>query len=199
MNARKTKELALRGLGQMVLLVLLAGFLYLAAASPFFIPEDIPWLATGVAPREARGLLGIFIAPVHHEGYGHLFQNLIPLLALAWGILLEGTTRFWKATALIVIGSGLLIWLFGSGRHLYLGSSALVFGYMGFMMMRAYVTRRPLWIALALMAVIIFGGRVFSIALGRGDPGWLGHFSGFVAGMWAAAQMHRPKSALDGF
>ena len=199
MDTQRLKGLAGRLLGQTGVLALVASVLFFTASSPFLIPEDIPWLATGIAPREARGIPGILIAPFHHDGYGHLFQNLIPLLVLGWGILVEGHGRFWKATSLIVISSGLIIWLIGSGGHLYLGSSALVFGYMGFMMMRAYATRRPLWIALALVAVIIFGGRVFSIALGHGDPGWLGHFSGFVAGMLWAAWMHKPKSALDGF
>lgn len=198
MDADAIKTGVWRVLEQLVVLAFLGAFLYICADDPFLVPADNPWLADGITPRELRGLPGILVAPFHHADHDHLYQNLLPLLIMGWGILLEGSARFWQASLFITVASGLIVWLLGVDGHLYLGSSAVVFGYMGFLMMRAYASRRPLWIALAIVATLIFGGRVFSIALGRGDPGWLGHTSGFVAGIWCAAVMHRPRSAVDG-
>ena len=73
-----------RALGQLALLGALAVVLDLFARGLLPVPGGRPWLADGVAPRELRGLPGIFIAPFHHEGPQHLYRNLVALQEIGW-------------------------------------------------------------------------------------------------------------------
>ncbi len=152
----------------------------------------------GIQPRTGRGLVGILLAPWQHQDSTHLWHNLPPLIVLAWLVMWEGLARFWKATLIIALLSGLTVWLLGQSHANYIGSSALVFGYLGYAMMRAWVSRRPVWIIVGLAAMILFGGLLQMFLQWNATVSWLGHVSGFIAGMIAASAMHRPRSFLDG-
>ena len=40
----------------------------------------------GLYPREIKGLAGVFLAPLLHGSFGHLFSNTVPLLVLGAGL-----------------------------------------------------------------------------------------------------------------
>ncbi len=164
----------------------------------------VQWLALniqgtwGIQPRTIRGFAGIFLAPWQHQDSAHLWHNLWPFLVLGWLVMWEGIARFGRATLNITMLSGSVVWLLGQSHANYIGSSALVFGYLGYVMMRAWVTRRTIWIIVGLLALILFGGLMQMFLQWNTTVSWLGHVSGFIAGMIAASAMHRPRSFLDG-
>src|SRR5690606_18601241 len=67
----------------------------------------------GVQPRTPQGILGIFLAPIIHSGFNHLFFNSIPLFVLGLFILSGGTLLFAKVSGIIILLSGLMLWLLG--------------------------------------------------------------------------------------
>jgi len=152
----------------------------------------------GIQPRTSWGLLGILLAPWQHENRAHFWHNLPPFLMLGWLVMLESIARFWRVTLLITLLSGLTVWLLGQSHANYLGSSALVFGYLGYVLMRAWVSRRTHWIIAGVVALILFGGLMQLFLKWNATVSWLGHVSGFIAGMIAASRLHRPRSFLDG-
>ena len=81
----------------------------------------------GLVPRQLAALPGILFAPWLHGGWLHLLSNLSGLLVLGGLLILRSRRDFLRASAFIVLGSGLLVWLFA--RHgLHIGASGWLFG-----------------------------------------------------------------------
>jgi len=152
--------------------------------------SDIRMDAWGIRPRSIGGLKGIVLAPFLHVNFNHLAANSLPLLVLASLVLLEGPNRFWKATGLIALLSGAAVWCIGQSHSVYLGASGIIFGYLGFVFMRAWVSRQPLWIAIAVASALVYGGLAMSLLSVQQGVSWLGHSSGLLSGMLTATLLH---------
>lgn len=136
----------------------------------------------GIRPRQASGLWGILLAPLLHGSLGHLAANTIPLLVLGWFVLLPGTAGFLIVTAVVWLVSGLGVWLLGPPRSNHLGASSLVFGYLGFVLLRAYFERSPAAIGFAVIAGLLYGGLIWGILPIRRGRSWQGHLFGLIGG-----------------
>ena len=153
----------------------------------------------GILPREISGLKGILLAPLLHVDFNHLTANCVPLLVLASMVLLEGRTQFWKATIAIVLLNGAAVWCLGQSDSVYIGASGVVFGYLGYVFMRAWVSRKPMWVALAIGSGIVYGGLAASLLTFSKGVSWLGHISGMISGMLAAQWFHSPSEPVGSF
>jgi len=148
----------------------------------------------GILPRQINGLPGVVLAPLLHVHFQHLAANTLPLLVLASLMLLEGARRFWISIAVIVLVSGSIVWLFGAAGSVYLGSSNVVYGCFGYVLMRAWVTRSPTWIGVGIAVLLLYGGLGSALLTLKDGVSWLGHTAGMLAGMFAADRMHRGRS-----
>lgn len=142
--------------------------------------------AYGIEPRTAAGLRHLFIAPLMHAGFAHLFANTVPFVVLGWFVMLRHTTDFFVVTAVAALVSGLGIWLFGGPSTIHVGASGVVFGYLGFLLGRGYLERSAGAILLALVALFLYGGMIWGVLPTARGVSWLGHLFGFVGGMLAA-------------
>ncbi len=195
-HMRSTGKQLLRQLATLALIAaVLWGVLLLdaiiASMSSFRVSEF------GIRPREWRGLTGILTAPLLHLDATHLMRNLPPLLMLGWLVMLEGIARFWRATALIAAVSGIAVWVFGQSHANYLGSSAVAFGYLSHVLMRAWITRRMAWIIAAAAALILFGGMALTFFEWSTGTSLHAHLLGFAAGILSAVVLHKKRSILD--
>jgi len=149
----------------------------------------------GVRPREVDGLWGLVTMPFLHAGYGHLLSNTIPLVLIGWVVLLAGVRTWAVVTAIVVVGGGALTWLVGPGDSLIVGASGLVFGWLGYLLARAYFSRRLKWIAVAVLVLVFFGTLLFGLfPTLNSNVSWQAHVCGFVAGVGAGALLH-PRAA----
>src|SRR5258706_3314788 len=97
----------------------------------------------GIVPRTTHGLLGIATAPFIHASWGHLLANTIPLLVLGALLLAGGVAEFVFVTVVAAVVAGAGTWLFGeTARHI--AASSLVFGYIGYLLVRPPFDRK-LW------------------------------------------------------
>jgi membrane associated rhomboid family serine protease len=140
----------------------------------------------GVQPRSLIGLRGVLLMPFLHGGVGHLLANTIPFLVLGALIMLGGVTSFFTVSAVIIVVSGLGVWLLGSADSVHLGASGLVFGFFGFLVTRAYFERSPGSILLAVVAIIFYGGIIWGILPLQTGVSWLAHLFGFFGCVLAA-------------
>jgi membrane associated rhomboid family serine protease len=140
----------------------------------------------GVQPRSLIGLRGVLLMPFLHGGVGHLIANTIPFLVLGALIMLGGVSSFFSVSAVIIVVSGLGVWLLGSADSVHMGASGLVFGFFGFLVTRAYFERSPGSILLALIAIIFYGGIIWGILPLQTGVSWLAHLFGFIGGVLAA-------------
>lgn len=150
----------------------------------------------GIQPRSLTGLRGVLFAPLLHNGLGHLAANTIPLMVLAWLTMVPRLKDFWWATLLATLVGGLGTWLTGSSGSLHLGSSILIFGYLGFILGRAYYERSLSALFVALIAVALYGGALWGLLPGRIGISWQGHLFGFIGGVLCAAMLGRQHHRL---
>ncbi len=149
--------------------------------------------AYGIRPHTIIGLRGILFAPFLHGGLGHLIANTIPFLTLGWLIMLRETSDFFIVTAITTLVSGLGVWLFGNPYSVHIGASGVVFGYLGFLLLRGYFERSFIAIALSLIVGFFYGGVIWGILPTQRGISWEGHLFGFIGGILAARLLSRRK------
>ncbi|MEQ9666915.1 rhomboid family intramembrane serine protease [Coleofasciculus sp. G2-EDA-02] len=146
----------------------------------------------GISPRQIIGLRGILFAPFLHGDLGHLIANTIPFLTLGWFVMLQETSDFFIVTAITMVVSGLGVWLIGSPA-VHIGASGLVFGYLGFLLLRGYFQRNVPSILLSLIVGFLYGGAIWGILPTVPGVSWEGHLFGFIGGIIAARLLSERK------
>lgn len=154
------------------------------------------WLDSfGIMPRNLVGLRGILFAPFLHGGLPHLIANTIPFIILGWFVMLQEISDFFIVTAITMLVSGVGIWLIGA-PGLHIGASSLIFGYLGFLLLRGYFQRNLPSILLSVTVAILYGGLVWGVLPSQPGVSWTGHLFGFIGGILAARLIGRGKRSL---
>ncbi|CAD5107519.1 rhomboid family intramembrane serine protease [Zestomonas carbonaria] len=148
--------------------------------------------AWGVLPRHAGGLPGILFAPWLHAGWWHLLNNLPGLLLLGWLAMLDSPRRFLGASAFILLGSGLLVWLLAR-PGLHLGSSGWVFGLWGLLLGRAWFQRSLDSLLIAALVLMYYGSWWLGL-LPSQDISFEYHLAGAFCGVLYAAVTGNSRS-----
>jgi membrane associated rhomboid family serine protease len=148
----------------------------------------------GLRPRDIHGLVGVVTMPFLHAGYGHLLANSAPFILIGWVVLLSGVRPFLLSSAIIIVVGGLVTWLVAPsvGPHgSVVGASSLIIGWLGYLLGRAYFSRRVKWIVIAVLVLVFFGTLLGGLLPSVGsEVSWQGHLAGFAAGVFAAGLMH---------
>ena len=152
-----------------------------------------PLLRFGIDPRSIGKIADIFTAPFIHASYSHLVGNTVPLVVLGIFVALRGIQRFLLITGVIVLISGLGVWLTAASGSDTVGASGVIFGYFGFLVARGVIERR---VTDVLVGVVV-GGSFWSILPGLlpGSSGvsWQGHLFGLLGGITAAWLLRRRR------
>lgn len=143
----------------------------------------------GIRPRELRGLTGLVTAPFLHDGIGHLLSNTIPFLVLGSLIAASGLARYLEVTVIVAVVAGLGTWLLGPSHTVHLGASALVFGYLAYLLARAVFEHRIVYLLGGAVVLFLYGSVLWGL-LPRPGISWQGHVFGAVGGVIAAAVLH---------
>lgn len=156
----------------------------------------------GIRPLDTDGLWGILFAPLLHANWAHLAANTVPALVLGFLMTLAGMSRFIWATAIIWILGGLGTWLIGnlggcSGISVnHIGASGLIFGWLAFLLLFGWFTRKAWEIVVSVVVLIFYGGLLWG-AMPEFDRctgvSWQGHLCGAVAGVVAAYLLSGPE------
>lgn len=147
--------------------------------------------AYGIRPRSIIGLRGILFAPFLHAGLAHLIANTIPFLTLGWLTMLRETSDFFVVTAVTMVVGGLGTWLIGSPYSIHIGASGLIFGYLGFLLLRGYFERSVSAIVFSLIVGVFYGGLIWGVLPLQYGISWQGHLFGFIGGGLAARLLAR--------
>jgi membrane associated rhomboid family serine protease len=168
--------------------IILASFIAI-----IWLVELIDWIifdhsldAYGIIPRSVSGLKGIIFMPFLHANFGHVLANTVPFIILGALVILRRTRDFFIISAIIIIVSGLGVWFFGGPGTVHIGASALVFGYFGFLLLRAYFEWSLRSIIVALAVGLMYSGLIFGVLPINPGVSWQGHLFGFLGGVLAA-------------
>jgi membrane associated rhomboid family serine protease len=150
----------------------------------------------GVVARDPDTLTGVVTGSFLHFGFDHVASNSVPLLVLGFLAALSGIRRFLAVSAIIILAEGLGTWLISPSDTMTLGASGLVFGLFGYLLIRGFVERKVLGIAVSLGIAALWGGTVFTGVLPLHEGvSWQGHLCGLVAGIATALFFRRPAPA----
>ncbi|MEZ0052523.1 membrane associated rhomboid family serine protease [Mycobacterium sp. MAA66] len=180
-----------------VTIALFVGLLYLIEAWDSVHNQELN--ADGIRPLETDGLSGILWAPLLHANWQHLFANTGPAVVLGFLVTLCGLGRFVVATAIIWIGGGLGTWLIGNigaphgVESVHIGASGLIFGWLTFLIVYGFFTRRMWQILVGLAVMLVYGGVLWGMLPGTFGVSWQAHTCGAIAGVCAAYVVSAPE------
>jgi membrane associated rhomboid family serine protease len=140
----------------------------------------------GITPRESGELADIVPAAFIHFGFDHLAANSIPLLVLGVLAALRGIRRFLGVALVIVLASGLGVWLVAPAHTNTAGASGVVFGLFGYLLVRGFVDRRLIDIAVGLIIAAVYGSILWGVLPTSEGVSWQGHLFGLAGGVLAA-------------
>lgn len=150
----------------------------------------------GIRPRNVDALSGILAAPFLHGGLAHLLANTIPLAVLGWLVLLRALKTFVIVTVLVTVIGGLAVWLFAAPNTIHIGASGLIFGYLGYLLLRGWFERSFTSILIAIVVAVVYGGALWGVLPGQRGVSWEGHLFGFLAGALSARLLAPRKAGL---
>ncbi|GAA3187256.1 MULTISPECIES: rhomboid family intramembrane serine protease [Streptomyces] len=141
----------------------------------------------GIRPRELSELADIVPAAFLHFGFDHLAANTLPLFVLGFLAALRiGVRRFLAVAALITVVSGLGVWLTAFPHSNTAGASGVVFGILGFLLVRGFTDRSLPDVLIGLGVLVVYGSLLWGVLPGAGDVSWQGHLFGLIGGVLAA-------------
>jgi membrane associated rhomboid family serine protease len=140
----------------------------------------------GIEPRDQEGLRGIVLAPMLHGGLAHVAANTLPFLSLGALVALRTLRVLGVVTVVVALVGGLGVWLVGDAGSVHVGASGLVFGYIGFLLLRGIIERTPGSLLVSLLVAVLYGGALVGVVPTDGSVSWEGHLFGFLGGLLAA-------------
>ena len=150
-------------------------------------------VAGGIIPLRIDGLDGVLFSPFLHAGWDHLYGNSIPLILLGTFVLAAGSRRFIYSTALIMLVSGLGVWLIGDPRSVVVGASGVIFGYLGLLFTRGFVERSWWKLGVAAFIGLLYWYQLYNVLPTDQPISWQGHGLGLIGGVLAAILFRRRR------
>lgn len=153
---------------------------------------DHPLLRLGIEPRRLDGLTGVVLAPVLHASAGQLAALSVPFAVLGWLMLTSAIRHLALVSVAAALVGGLVGWLVGPTDSLLVGVSGVLLGWLGYLLARALVSRRVVWIAIAVAVTVVFSG-LFNGLLPRAQQHqfWGSQLAAFAVGAGLATLLHR--------
>jgi membrane associated rhomboid family serine protease len=175
--------------GALIVMALFAGLIW--GVQIVNATQDYRLDRFGIKAREVDGLWGLVTMPFLHASYAHLMSNTAPLVLVGWVLLLSGVRVWAVVTGFVVVVGGALTWVAGPGDGVVVGASGMIFGWLGYLLARAYFSRKIRWIVVAVLVLVFFGTLLVGLVPSF-DSGvsWQAHVCGFAAGVGVGALLH---------
>ena len=147
--------------------------------------------AFGIRPWNLVGLDGIVFAPLLHVSFAHLAANSVPLFVLGTALWASGLRQWIWATVTGWITSGIFAWLLTPIHYVVIGASGVIFGWITYLIVRGFLSRRWPHIILGLVVAFAYGSVLLGVFPMSTGVSWQGHLGGAVGGILAAWLLFR--------
>ncbi|QIQ03312.1 rhomboid family intramembrane serine protease [Streptomyces liangshanensis] len=140
----------------------------------------------GLSPRSFGELRDVIPMAFLHHGFEHLASNTVPLLVLGFLAALGGIRRFAAVVLTIMVVGGLGVWLTAADHSNTVGASGVVFGLLGYLLVRGFVNRSAVDLVVGLVVLAVYGSVLWGVLPTDPSISWQGHLFGLVGGVLAA-------------
>lgn len=147
--------------------------------------------AFGIRPWNLVGLDGIVFAPLLHVSFAHLAANSVPLFVLGTALWASGLRQWIWATVTGWITSGIFAWLLTPIHYVVIGASGVIFGWITYLIVRGFLSRRWSHIILGLIIAFAYGSVLLGVFPMSTGVSWQGHLGGAIGGILAAWLLFR--------
>ena len=141
----------------------------------------------GIHPHVAGSLPDILSAPFLHLSWTHIEGNSGPLLVLGFLAAFRSLAKFAAVTAVVILTSGLAVWLTAPAASVTVGASGVIFGWFGYVMVRGFFDHRVSDMVIGVLVALYYVS-VFVLLLPAPGLSWQGHLGGLLGGIlcgWA--------------
>ncbi len=151
--------------------------------------------AFGIMPSDLYSIPKIFSAPWIHGSWSHLMNNLVGFSIFSLLCLIRGIRFYVLSSLIIIVLTGLLVWLFARGGSYHIGASGWIFGLWSLSIALAWFQRSFLNIVIAIFVAFFYGGMVWGVLPTNPYISFESHLFGAISGVIAAYLMTRPKTS----
>ncbi|MFI2607826.1 rhomboid family intramembrane serine protease [Kitasatospora sp. NPDC018619] len=148
----------------------------------------------GLRSERIGDLPEMFTMPFLHFGWDHIEANSWPLFVLGFLSAYRGMRKFLLASLVIMVSGGLTVWLLESPGTVTAGASGMVFGYLGYVVLRGVLDRNVLDAVVGVGVAAVYSTVLVGVLPGTPGVSWLGHLGGLAGGL-AAAVLLRGRPA----
>ncbi len=144
----------------------------------------------------------VLTAPFMHADFNHLLSNSLPFLVLGSLVAFSGTARFIWTTLIVMVVSGVGVWLFSGPQTLTVGASGLIFGYFGYTVLRGIVERKTIDIVIMICVIIFYSSLIWGVLPQQEGISWQAHLFGFLGGLfsaWVLPKREKPRPITGGY
>ncbi|MFJ1599625.1 rhomboid family intramembrane serine protease [Streptomyces sp. NPDC088261] len=147
----------------------------------------------GLSPRSPGELRDVIPMAFLHHGFEHLASNTVPLLVLGFLAALGGIRRFAAVVLTIMVVGGLGVWLTAADHSNTVGASGVVFGLLGYLLVRGFVNRSAVDLVVGLVVLAVYGSVLWGVLPTDPSISWQGHLFGLIGGVLAAFLFRRKR------
>jgi membrane associated rhomboid family serine protease len=140
----------------------------------------------GIIPRSRFNPFSILFAPFLHVDRRHLAANTIPFFILGSLVLIQGQLIFWVTTLIIILISGLGVWILGKPNTQHMGASGLILGYFGYILANVFFSPDLATIIIAVVVAMLYLGLIWQVIPLKKGVSTTAHLFGFIGGIVAA-------------
>lgn len=139
----------------------------------------------GIHPLDVSSLWHVFTSPLLHANMEHLISNTVPGAVFSFLIGMSRARVWWEVTAFVVVLGGLGVWVLGGVGTNHIGASGLVYGWLGYLLVRGLFNRSVMQIMLGVGLGIFYSSLVWGILPGVPGVSWQAHLFGALGGVAA--------------
>jgi membrane associated rhomboid family serine protease len=154
----------------------------------------------GIRPQQLVGLWGLPFAPLLHDHTradkaDHLVGNTVAFISFGGFLVMpRGVTDFLIITAAVALTSGLFTWLWGQYGTNHIGASGILYGYLGFLLLRGFYEQQVVSSLLSMFTLAFYSPLLLGLFPQSAGVSWEMHCGGFVGGLTTACYFNAIKA-----
>lgn len=149
----------------------------------------------GLRPRSLVSLPNIALSCFVHLSWAHFEGNAAFLVIFGYLAAYQGLGKFVGVTALVMVTSNLHWWLFGTAGLPAAGASGMIWGWVGYSLVRGIYHRDELEFEAIIPLAVLYAVASLDLVF-PGDAEWQAHIGGLLGGVLCGLALRNHPTSL---